>query len=257
MTDNYFKNCPPVMSDGRHFTDWKSATRRNEYIKYINDTVRDDDYRMMLQCNGVKFMDKEWEYYSKKMNCWNNTCIHNYPTRTLPQFFPQELKAFNDSMDPSKPKLKNSCPQFKDYRLNTNHRGLACSDEKSRKTETKSFQPYELISNLHKDRLHGEERAKRSKTVPVGVEETPLYANIASEELMVPSISSQVSSLNASAPSGDVSTIYDPLVNNNRSLSHMHQQESESEEEFDSSEESEEDSEEDSSEESDSASEEY
>lgn len=209
--NNYFQNCPPIMSDGRHFTDWKGATRRNEYIKYINDTIRDDDYRMMLQCNGAKFMDKEWEHYSRKMNCWNNTCIHNYPTRTLPQFFPQELQAFNDSMDPNKPKLRNTCPQFRDYRLNTNHKGLMCSDNE--KTKTKTFKPSELISNLHKDKAHGEERVKITNTVPVGIDNIPAYANISSEELMAPSVSKQLSNLNALLPQGDVSTIYDPLVN--------------------------------------------
>ena len=42
---------------------------RNEYIKYINEVLRDDDYRMLLQCKYSKFMDKEWGILSEKLNC--------------------------------------------------------------------------------------------------------------------------------------------------------------------------------------------
>ena len=182
--DNYFKNCVAVMSDGRQFTDWKGATRRNEYIKYINEVLRDDDYRMLLQCNGSKFMDKEWEYYSKKLNCWENQCIHNYPTRTLPQFFKQELKAFNDKMDPSKPKLKNTCPQFRDYRLNTNERGLTCDNNLDKMTRTKSFDPSELISNITQQETNIPLKVQASASteirpvIPVGMESVQNYAPV-------------------------------------------------------------------------------
>lgn len=213
--DNYFKNCPPVMSDGRHFTDYKSDTRRNEYIKYINDVLRDDDYRMLLQCNGTKFMDKEWDYYTKKMSCWENTCVHNYPTRVLPQFFPQELQAFNDSMNPSKPKLKNTCPVFRDYRLTSEQSGLICGDKEKQNThltKTKNIKPEELLSNFNRVSRHPK-RMAMSESNPVGMETMPSYASLASEELHVPNVSAMSNHIGAPSPNM-LSQIYDPEMRN-------------------------------------------
>ena len=35
--DNIYQKCPAVMADGgRHFTDYKTPTQRNEYIRHIN-----------------------------------------------------------------------------------------------------------------------------------------------------------------------------------------------------------------------------
>jgi len=172
MSNNYFNDCPPHMADGRHFTDYKTATSRNEYIKYINDVVRDDDYRMLLQCNATKFQDKEWDHYSKKNKCWESTCIHNYPTRVLPQFFPQELQAFNDSMDSSKPKLRGTCPKFADYRLTTPEQGLTCQDNVNL-TSTKNIKPHELIGNHNES--HGNMSSNSNKVN--GVENVSSYAN--------------------------------------------------------------------------------
>lgn len=118
MTDNYFKNCPAKMSFPIHFTDWKTATRRNEYVKYINDIVRDDDYRMFLQKNGGQLMENDWAYSKNKMGCWENGCIHVYPTRTIPQFFPQERRDFDAFFNPKvRPYLINRCKKYADYKF--------------------------------------------------------------------------------------------------------------------------------------------
>ena len=120
--DNYFQNCPPMMSDqGRHLGDYKTATRRNEYIKYINDIWRDDQYRLFLQLNGKEILDKEWAYHRKNNSCWSNDCIHNYPTRSLPRHLVQEREAYDSIYD-----LKTNqslaplrkCPKYNDFRLN-------------------------------------------------------------------------------------------------------------------------------------------
>ena len=58
--DNFFKNCPPKMNDSRHLTDYRTATRREEYIKYVNNVVRNDDHRLFLQQNADRFMNDEW-----------------------------------------------------------------------------------------------------------------------------------------------------------------------------------------------------
>ena len=107
-----------MMSDGRLFTDYKTATRRNEYIKYMNDIVRDDDYRLFLQENADKLMNNEWGYYKDKTGCWENGCIHIYPTRTIPQFFVPERNDFDAFFYPKeRPALINRCKKYNDYRL--------------------------------------------------------------------------------------------------------------------------------------------
>jgi hypothetical protein len=93
--DNFYQGCPPKMEDGRHLTDYQTATRRNEYIKYINDVWRDDQYRLFLQLNGKEMLDREWAYQKKNNSCWVNDCIFNYPTRALPRHYWQEMQAYN------------------------------------------------------------------------------------------------------------------------------------------------------------------
>lgn len=120
--DNYYQNCPPMMEDqGRHLGDFKTATRRNEYIKYINDIWRDDQYRLFLQLNGKEIMDREWAYHNKRNRCWVNDCVHHYPTRMNPRHFSQEMQAYNSiyDMKTNKPLAKmRVCPCRKDFRLN-------------------------------------------------------------------------------------------------------------------------------------------
>jgi hypothetical protein len=111
-----------MMEDfGRQFTDYQTATRKNEYIKYINDIWRDDQYRLFLQLNGKDIMDREFMYAKKNNSCWVNDCVHNYPTRQEPRQFAQEREAY-DSIFNIKTNKKyaplRQCKKYKDYRLN-------------------------------------------------------------------------------------------------------------------------------------------
>ena len=120
--DNYFQNCPPRMADqGRHLGDFKTATRRNELIKYYNNLWRDDQYRLFLQKNAKIILDREWNYHRKRNSCWNNDCIHNYPYRVTPRQLWQEMEAYNSigDVDTNK-KLAHmrQCSQYVDYRMN-------------------------------------------------------------------------------------------------------------------------------------------
>jgi len=123
--DNFFQNCPPMMEDGgRHLTDFKTATRRNEYIKYINDVWRDDQYRLFLQLNGKEILDREWTYHNKHNRCWTNDCIHNYPTRQSPRHFAQERQAYDSifNLDTNKQMAPmRQCKKMDDFRLNPNN----------------------------------------------------------------------------------------------------------------------------------------
>ena len=121
--DNFFQNCPPKMSDqGRHLADFQSSTRRDEYIKYVNDIYRDDQYRLFLQTNGKEIMDREWAYHNKNNRCWVNDCIHNYPTRSLPRHYAQEMQAYNSIFNVNTNKQMaplRQCVKQEDFRMTT------------------------------------------------------------------------------------------------------------------------------------------
>jgi len=115
--DNFNKNCPPRMDDGRFTTNYKSDSSTNEYIKYIHGITRDDDYRLFLQTNAEQLMDSEWSYLKKNNSCWNNACVHNYQLRMDPRLFTQERE--NADMLFKYKELPNNfkCQKFPDYRM--------------------------------------------------------------------------------------------------------------------------------------------
>lgn len=119
--DNYFKNCPAMMEDGQFLTDYQTATRRNEYIKYLNGIYRDDQYRLFLQQNANTFMNNEWEWNKTNNRCFVNPCVHQYPTRSSAQQMHMEKLAFESIYNPSKNteqmKQLKTCPVLSDYRV--------------------------------------------------------------------------------------------------------------------------------------------
>ena len=118
--DNFYHNCPPMMSyGGRQFTDYKTPTRRNEYIKYINGITRDDQYRLFLQNNGVQIEDNIWNYHKTHDLCNINPCVHNYPTRNIPQHFVEEREAHDKrALNNYQSSEQNmGCSKYEDFRL--------------------------------------------------------------------------------------------------------------------------------------------
>lgn len=117
--DNYFQNCPPKMADGRHFQDFKTATRRNEYIKYMNGIVRDDDYRLMLQKNSNDILRRTVDFHNANTRCYPSGCVHNYGTRTTPSEFVKEMDMYNALNDPRRQQLSNElqCKKRSDYKM--------------------------------------------------------------------------------------------------------------------------------------------
>ncbi|ATZ80496.1 hypothetical protein BMW23_0444 [Bodo saltans virus] len=118
--DNYFKVCPAKMDDGHYLTDYRQADTREQYIKNINGIVRDDDYRLFLQKNAEKILDREWEITRKLQSCSTYTCFHNYPTVVNPGQLNEELNVYNavktnkiNQSNPAYPK----CAKYQDYRL--------------------------------------------------------------------------------------------------------------------------------------------
>lgn len=116
--DNIYNYCPAMMADGgRQFTDYKTATRRNEYIKYINGITRDDQYRVFLQQNGTQIQNNMWDYHKTYSSCRTTSCIHNAPTRDSPQDFAKQREAFENQFKKNTKKGKN-CSKEADFRLN-------------------------------------------------------------------------------------------------------------------------------------------
>jgi hypothetical protein len=114
--DNIYQKCPAVMADGgRHFTDYKTPTQRNEYIRHINGIKRDDEYRMFLQKNGLRMLNNIWNFHKTTQECKVNPCIHTYPTRMNPENFAKERKAY-DALAANNFK-GTSCKDLKDFRL--------------------------------------------------------------------------------------------------------------------------------------------
>ncbi len=114
--DNYYKNCPPRMDDGRFTTNYKTASSYNEYIKYVNGITRDDDYRLFLQLNANRLMDAEWIYLRQNDSCWNNACVHKYPLRMDPRDFAKERMDANLLFRSKVLPESFECAKYADYR---------------------------------------------------------------------------------------------------------------------------------------------
>ena len=109
--DNLFQNCHPKMSDGRIFKDNKTATRRNEQIKYVNGVYRDDEYRAMLQQNGADIMKRTAAYYKRECG---SVCVHdNVPQRVSPEQMAQQMARYNARNQPD----AKQCEAKEPYRM--------------------------------------------------------------------------------------------------------------------------------------------
>ena len=118
--DNYFKDCPPKMDDGRYLTDFRPTSIREQFIKSINGIVRDDEYRNFLQKNGESIIDREWSALRKTQSCHTNECVHIYQTRTTTVANLEEMRIYDalrtgqlTRSDPHYP----YCTAKPDYRL--------------------------------------------------------------------------------------------------------------------------------------------
>ena len=114
--DNYYSDCPARMGGGEFLTNYKSATVNNEYLKYKNGIVRDDEYRLFLQMNGCKIMDTEWLYLRKNDSCWQNACVHKYPLRMDPRDFSKEREDANLLFQSVELPDTLMCEYYSDYR---------------------------------------------------------------------------------------------------------------------------------------------
>lgn len=114
--DNYYPNCPPKMDDGRFLTDYRTASTRNEAIKESLGIVRNDDYRVYLQANGVAMVDRIWHEERLNDSCINNACAHQYPLRQNPKDFTIERVQSGLLLTATTLPASMTCKKYDDYR---------------------------------------------------------------------------------------------------------------------------------------------
>lgn len=114
--DNYYYECPPMMDDGRLFTDYRSSQVREELFRYKNCIVSENEARTLRIDNSEQIMDDEWNHLRCTRSCFPQTyCFHQSPlTRVSTIYNNTELLAYNGEESIPAPKC-NYMP--KDFRL--------------------------------------------------------------------------------------------------------------------------------------------
>ena len=82
MSNNKVKECPPRMSDGRHFTDYRPVCFLNNSMIVDNKISNSYEYRMHLIQNAEKLMNNNRAYISKKNGC-DKKCMQPYNVGTM------------------------------------------------------------------------------------------------------------------------------------------------------------------------------
>jgi len=96
--DNYFTDCPAMMSDGRLFTDYRSSQVREEIFRDKNCLLSENQAREFRYNNGEKILDYEWNNLKSTKYCHpKKKCYHKAPiTRTTSIYNNAELLAYNN-----------------------------------------------------------------------------------------------------------------------------------------------------------------
>lgn len=70
MDNRYFNyGCPPLMSDSRFLTSYVDSDVLDQYIRHVNKIESSHDYRLFLQKNANKIMNREKAYLMQKNTC--------------------------------------------------------------------------------------------------------------------------------------------------------------------------------------------
>lgn len=115
--DNFYQQCPPLMDDNRMFTDWTTSTKREQFIKYINNISDEHQYRLFLQNNAIQFMTNQWDKLKRENSCYVNDCLHKHSSRVNPGIYSTEQIAYNKLLTSQRTPSPENCEKFNDYNL--------------------------------------------------------------------------------------------------------------------------------------------
>jgi hypothetical protein len=68
-SNNKYFNCPPMMADGRHFTDYRPNSYSNNLIRMSSNIVGSYEYRQYLIHNAEKLMQENRNHATQKNSC--------------------------------------------------------------------------------------------------------------------------------------------------------------------------------------------
>lgn len=68
-SNNKFSNCPPLMSDGRAFTDYRPACEVNNSMRSVTSSNNSINYRNFLIQNATTLMAQQTAETNKKNGC--------------------------------------------------------------------------------------------------------------------------------------------------------------------------------------------
>lgn len=74
-------DCPPLMSDGRHATDYRPSCYVHSLIIGQNGITNANQMRYFLQHNGAQLMEVNRDYFIKKNMCQSCMFEHVDPNR--------------------------------------------------------------------------------------------------------------------------------------------------------------------------------
>ena len=116
-SDNKYKDCPPRMSDGRHFTDYRPVCDVNNLIKLDRNIMSSFDYRGFLQNNGSQLIER-----NREKACMENCCgpcdetLEGFQSTMLPE---QTVQVQGSNSVEFKLKNPNGLGLGRDYGLNS------------------------------------------------------------------------------------------------------------------------------------------
>lgn len=65
----YNKDCPPLMSDGRLFTDYRPSCEYHNMLGRQNGITNSYDFKQMLMNNAIKLQQHNTKFYDNKSQC--------------------------------------------------------------------------------------------------------------------------------------------------------------------------------------------
>ena len=81
VSNNKYHDCPPRMSDGRHFTDYRPGCHLNNQVRVNNQLPSSFEYRMYLTRNAEKLIKGNRKYVETKNGC--DSCMEPYNVGTM------------------------------------------------------------------------------------------------------------------------------------------------------------------------------